>query len=250
MHLTRHFSHAHCTRLIMWITPHGSSVCMRASFHLHVIHDERSSVCSSLSLRSDSLRVSLLGLALLFPLLLVLWPELLLPCGQRQGYYSLCLRQPRSLAFWQNTLLPQVMSPSSLTTSTTRRLLKWSSRRNPATKIRSPRTCVTRNSTMRPSGKRYLHHCSFRREENQRTVDKLITLMKKVCCQLSHFSHTQERGDPCTNFVRAEKNQVAKLKTKQSGFSMKDKKSKFSLKSEPRSRNMNFKPILTGEVSQ
>ena len=49
------------------------------------------------------------------------------------------------------------------------------------------RTCVTRNSTMRPSGKRYLHHCSFKREENQRIGDKLITLMKKGCCQLNHF---------------------------------------------------------------
>ena len=45
-------------------------------------------------------------------------------------------------------------------------------------------------------GKSYLHHCSFRSEENQRTEDKLITLMKKVCCQFSPFSRTQERGDP------------------------------------------------------
>ena len=146
--------------------------------------------------------MSLLHLALLFPLLLVLCPETLLPCGQRQGKYTLRLRQLRSLALWQNSLLPQVMSPTSLTTSTTRRLLQRSFRRNPATKIRSPRTCVTRNSTMRPSGKRYLHHCSFRREENQRTEDMLITLLKKVCCQVSHFSHTQERRDPCTNSVR------------------------------------------------
>ena len=55
---------------------------------------------------------------------------------------------------------------------------------------------------MKPSEKRYLHHCSFRSEKNQRTEDKLITLMKKVCCQLSPFSHTQERGDPYTNLVR------------------------------------------------
>ena len=47
---------------------------------------------------------------------------------------TLRLRQPRSLAPWQNTLLPQVMTPSSWTTSTTRRLLKWSSKRNPATR--------------------------------------------------------------------------------------------------------------------
>ena len=77
---------------------------------------------------------------------------------------------------------------------------------------------------MRLSEKLYLHHCSFRSEKNQRTEDKLITLMKKVCCQLSPFSHTQEPEDPCTNLVRANKNQVAKWKTKESGFSFKDKK--------------------------
>ena len=39
----------------------------------------------------------------------------------------------------------------------------------------------------RPSAERSLHHSSFRSEKNQRTVDKLITLVKKVCCQLSPF---------------------------------------------------------------
>ena len=111
------------------------------------------------------------------------------------------------------------MSPTSLTTSTTQRLLQRSSRINLATRIRSPRTCVTWNSTMRPSEKRYLHHYSFKR-----TGDKLITLMCK-------------------------QNQVAKKKTKESGFSLRDKKSKFSLRSEPRFRNTNSRPILTEEVS-
>ena len=79
-----------------------------------------------------------------------------------------------------------------MTTSTTRRLLKSSSGTNPATKTRCPRTCLTRNSTMRPLGKRSLHHCSSRSEKNQRTEDKLITLMKKVCCQLSlFFAHSR-----------------------------------------------------------
>ena len=41
IHLTRHFSHASCTIHFMHITLHGSSVCVRASLHLHVIHDER-----------------------------------------------------------------------------------------------------------------------------------------------------------------------------------------------------------------
>ena len=44
--------------------------------------------------------------------------------------------------------------------------------------------------------KRYVQHCSFRSEKNQRTGDKLVTLMKKVCCQLSPFSRTQVRGRP------------------------------------------------------
>ena len=60
--------------------------------------------------------------------------------------------------------------------------------------------------------------------KNQRTADKLITLMKKVCCQLSP-SHTQERGDPYTNLVRANnEHQVAKRRKKESGFSLKDEK--------------------------
>ena len=63
------------------------------------------------------------------------------------------------------------------------------------------------------------------------------------------FSHTQEREDPYTNSVRVKNEiQVAKWKTKESGFSLKDKKSKSSLKLEPRFRNTSSKPILTEEV--
>ena len=96
---------------------------------------------------------------------------------------------------------------------------------------------------------------SFRSEKNQWTEDKLITLLKKVCCQLSPFLCViPERGDPCTNLVRqvraAEKNQVATQKTSESGFSLKDKKSKFSLIMEQRFKNTSFKPILRGEVSR
>ena len=131
----------------------------------------------------DSLFLALfLSVCLSYPLLFsfhfyldpVLEP--LLPCGQRQGKKTLALRQMRSPAPGPNSLLSQVMRPSSLTTSTTRRLLKSSSGTNPATKTRCPRTCLTRNSTMRPSGKCSLHHCSFRSEKNQRTEDKLSLL--------------------------------------------------------------------------
>ena len=76
-----------------------------------------------------------------------------------------------------------------------------------------------------PSAERYLQHCLFKSEKSQRTGDKLITLMKKVCCQLSLFSPAQVRGDPSTNIVRLKNgSQVAKWKTKESGFSLKDKK--------------------------
>ena len=42
-----------------------------------------------------------------------------------------------------------------------------------------------------------LQHCSFRNEKNQRAVDELITLLKKVCCQVSPLSvgHVST-GDP------------------------------------------------------
>ena len=99
-----------------------------------------------------------------------------------------------------------------------------------------------RNSTMRSSEKRYLHHCSFRTEKNQRTGDKLITLVKKVCCQLStFFAHTSTLETHMRTWF---------VPGKESGFSLKDTKSKFSLKSEPRSRSANFKPILAEEVSR
>ena len=58
---------------------------------------------------------------------------------------------------------------------------------NPSTKTRNRRTRAMRNSTMSLSEKRYLHNCSLRSEKKQQTGDKLITLMKKVCCQLSPF---------------------------------------------------------------
>ena len=49
--------------------------------------------------------------------------------------------------------------------------------------------------------------------------------MKKVCCQLSPFSHTLVREDPYTKSVRVKnENHVAKWETKESGFSLKDKK--------------------------
>ena len=105
----------HCNRRegVRRYTSHhiGPSVCMHASPHLHAIHDERLIVSRNFSVpRFVPFRVSLLHLALLFPHPHVLCPEPLLPCGQRRGKHTLRLRQLRSLALWQNSLLPQLVS--------------------------------------------------------------------------------------------------------------------------------------------
>ena len=136
--------------------------------------------------------VSLLLVVLLFPLLSVLCPEPLLPCGQRQA---------------ANHALPpnEECCPLTIYTPPTGyepKLLNDFHYSETAEIIFQEQS----NLTMRPSEKRSLHHCSFRSEKNQRTEDKLITLLKKVCCQLSpYLCVTQERGDPCTNLVRANK---------------------------------------------
>ena len=56
------------------------------------------------------------------------WAEPLPPCGRHRGKKPLALHQLRSLPPWPKTHLSQVMSPTSLTTSTNQRLLKSSSR--------------------------------------------------------------------------------------------------------------------------
>ena len=95
----------------------------------------------------------------------------------RFGAEPLCaLPRIRSLAFWSSTLLSQVMSPTSSMTTTSQRPLKFSSRSPLATP--DPRTYVTRRSVTTPSAGRSLRHCSL-------VVDKLTTLLKKVCCQVS-----------------------------------------------------------------
>ena len=43
---------------------------------------------------------------------------------------------------------------------------------------------------MRPLEKRYLHHCSFRSEKNQRTGDKFI-ICRKFVASSAFFSHTR-----------------------------------------------------------
>ena len=104
IHLTRHFSCTY-TQSDVHITLHGSRratecVCVRASFHLHVIHD----VCLSvrcLSLRVCLSPVSLRLLTLLFHTLFDLYSALNLQCRQRRGSKPLRTRTMRSIAPWR-----------------------------------------------------------------------------------------------------------------------------------------------------
>ena len=131
--------------------------------------------------------------------------------------------------------------------------MKSSSRSPPATA--GPRTCMTRRSMTTPLAERSLLHCSLRSEKNQRAVDKLVTLLKKVCSQVSRcLSVMQELRDLLMSVVRwvqaSEKIQVATQKMSKSGFLWNDKKSKFSLIVEQRLTNTSSKPIMTEEVSK
>ena len=255
--LTRHFSRAVCTSNYMHITTawlktsHPTCLCALHSIFM------LSMMCAWAFFVSLLVFVLLLFLSVvyLFSSTLYLYSarhsHLLCPITPRDKK-PLCFRTMRSIAWWRSSILLHAMSPTSSTTSTTQRLLQRSSRMNPATQIRSPRTRVMPNSTMRPSEKRYLHHCSFRSEKNQRTGDKLITLMKKVCCQLSPFFRTHKNGETRTRTLFVPKKNVKSRNGKRNNQDSlwKTTKSKLSLKWEPIFRSTNFKPILIAEVSR
>ena len=168
-----------CTRVV-WCTSHCmAQVLVHASSHphSHPCHAPECLFVLSLFLHLFLFRVFLLSLLLLPEPGLLPLP---LPCGLHRCNIPLALHQMRSLALWAITLLSQVMSPTSSKISTTQRLLKSSSRSNPATP--GLRTCMTRRSMTTPSIFTTIHSGARR---NQRAVDKLITLLKKVCCQVS-----------------------------------------------------------------
>ena len=154
----------------------GSSVCVRHLIHVSCacVIDLSSTLVSHSSLVSPIFHLILLNFDFHLFLFHVGCCRSKIPCA---------LRPMRSLALWPMTPLSQVMSPTSSTTTTSQRPLKISSRSHPATQ--GPRTCMTRRSVTTPSAERSPHHCSLRSEKNQRAVDKLITLLKKVCCPVS-----------------------------------------------------------------
>ena len=92
-----------------------------------------------------------------------------------------------------------------------------------------------------PSAERSLHHCSLRSEKNQRAVDKLITLLKKVCRPVSRcLSVMLEQGDLFP---------IATQKNEQIRILLDDEKSRLSLIVGQGFRNTSSKPIMTAEIS-
>ena len=176
----------------MCITLHGSSVCMSASFHLHVIHDDRLIVCSLLLPRSVFLRASLRLLPLLFHTLLALWPALL-PSGQRQGKDQLHLSPNEEYCH------PGDIPPS-------RRFRAQRARRLPLLRdywnalpggIRRHTYGAlvlvwrgTRRWDHRESAIFITVHSGARRTSGPKTS---LSLLWRVCCQLSPFLHTHTR---------------------------------------------------------
>ena len=135
---------------------------------------------------------------------------------------------------------------SSLTTSTTRRLLKSSSRRNPATKTGCRRTCVTRDSTMRPSGKRSLHHCPFMSDKNQRTEDKAYHSYEESLLPTQSFFAHSRTGRPVHELSSLSSCSRKKPSRKMENETIRillerQKKSKFTLILQPRFKDTNFK---------
>ena len=86
-----------------------------------------------------------------------------LPCGCCRSKIPCALRPMRILALWPITPLSHVMSPTSSTTTTTQRPLKFSSKNPPATRGR--RTCMTRRSVTTPSAERSSPVFTEEREE-------------------------------------------------------------------------------------
>ena len=64
-----------------------------------------------------------------------------------------------------------------------------------------------------PSARRSLHHCSPRSEKMQRAVDKLITLLTKVCRPVSRRLSVIEHGDPLWNSLTHKFQTSEKIRT-------------------------------------
>ena len=163
IHLTRDFSHAPCTCDHTHIVAQGVSGSQ--SLHPHAIHDVTClsallvlvlspfsvSLTSTFSLSQSTCSLSRTPASMSSP------PRFKTTAlRQNQEYCPVAIFNP--LTGYKPNLFDDFHY-----SETTEIFL----RSNPAT--RGPRTCMTRNSVTRPPEKRFLHHCSFRSEKNQRT---------------------------------------------------------------------------------
>ena len=185
------------------MTSHPTCLCSAQSFHLHAIHG----VC--LSVRCPSPRVCPSCFSLLFPSSL---PHSICSLTSTSSPMSTASRElttapshNESIASWRYTTFHRLWPHRPWRFPLLRDFCSdfpgWIRRHRYGAFVLV--RCRTRRWDYRKQ--RYLHHCSFRSEKNQRTGEKLITLMKTFCCQFSPFSHTQERRDPYTNWVRLKK---------------------------------------------
>ena len=249
MHLTRHFSHAICAFNYMHITLHDSRwatqrVCVRASIHLHVVHD----VC--LSVRCLSLRVRPSCFSPLFTSSL---PHSTCTLPNTSSPMSSTPREvTAAFALWGVLLHGDIPSSHRVWAQRPRRLPQlrdicndlpgWIWRHRYGVLVLCNVGLDDETIGEAPT----VHWGATRTSEPETS---LSLSWRKFVASSVLASHTQERRNPYTNLVRFKnESQAAKWKTNKSRFSFKDKKSKFSLKSEPRFRNMNFKPFLMGEV--
>ena len=230
IHFTRHFSHAVCTLHYMHITLHDSRratqcVCVRASFHLHFIHD----VCLIVRWLSVS---SCLSFSCFSPSFTSSLPHSTCTLPGTPSPMSMTPRVETAAHPHNEESCPMArnhpltgMSPTSSTTSTTQRLFcddlpGWIRWHGYGALVLV--WCRTRRRDHRKSATFTTVYSGARGTSEPET--SLSLSWRKVCCQLSPFSHTLVRRDPFANLVRTKnENQVVKWKTKESGFSLKDK---------------------------
>ena len=155
----------------------------------------------------------------------------------------------RILTLWSTTPLSQVTRPSSSTTATSQRPLKFSSRSPPATP--GPRTYMTRRSVTTPSAERSLHHCSLWSEKNQGRRQALYSpeesLLSSQSLSVGHARTgrlVDKFGSLISNFRKnpcRDSENEQKTKKDSSGST----KNRFSLIVEQRFRNTSSRPIMT-----
>ena len=221
-------------------------VCMRASFIPSSCHPwcrpflVTSSFCPS--------PISLRWLSLLFHTLPALWPALHLQCQRRRGNYLLRLRTTRSIVPCRYTILPQIMSPTSLTTSTTQETSAMILQDESDNKDTEPSNFCGAELDDETIGKALSSPLFI--QEREEPVDRSHSHEESLLPTQSFFAHTRTER-PVHELSSCQKRKSSReMETKESRFSLKDKKNKISLKLIPRFRNTNFKSILIEEVSR